>query len=111
MMMASTFSEMNERTAFSWSSSFWLASENLRSIPSAFASSCMLLENAVRQSLSCPTCEKPTVSAEADTVRAAMATAPTAAPNRYFKLLIKSSTPTPKLSALVRTSFHRVPSR
>src|SRR5271157_5421026 len=79
---------MNERTAFSWSSSFWLASENLRSMPSALASSCMLLEKAVRQSLSCPTCEKPIVRAKAEDA-AKIIVAPTAAHPSHFSICIE----------------------
>src|SRR5271165_653105 len=81
---------MNDRTAFSWSSSFWLASENLRSMPSALASSCMLLEKAVRQSLSCPTCEKPIVRAKAEDA-AKIIVAPTAAHPSHFSICIISS--------------------
>src|SRR5271154_6379897 len=66
MMIASTFWAMNERTALSCSSSLPWASANLRSIPSFFASSCISLENAGRQSPSSPTCEKPIVTANAE---------------------------------------------
>src|SRR5271165_2412433 len=81
---------MNERTALSWSSSFWLASENLRSMPSALASSCMLFEKAVRQSLSCPTCEKPIVRAKAEDAAKSIVAPTAAAPNHFITCIISS---------------------
>ena len=65
MTIASSRSAMKRRTAANCRSTLPCASSKCRSMPRAFASACMSAVNAVRQSLSAPTCENPTVSADA----------------------------------------------
>src|SRR5215471_4117543 len=56
---------MYDRIAAIWFSCFCCASENLRLIPAAFADDWIDFVFAVRQPLSEPTCEKPSVIAAA----------------------------------------------
>jgi hypothetical protein len=65
MMIASTRSAMKRRTALNCRSTLPCASSKRRLIPRALASASMSAVNAVRQSLSAPTWENPTVSADA----------------------------------------------
>src|SRR5208283_1442602 len=67
------------------------ASANLRSIPSFFASSCMSLEKAGRQSPSSPTWENPMVTANAEDPAKTKVAATAAPPSHFMSCILSSS--------------------